>query len=145
MAKRRLPSVCLDEHLPPEVKAGFKDASFRVFRAAESRYRGLDEWEYLATMYARNEVFVTADQEFVNDLADSGLKRHAGVVWLPKQLGREQREGFVELAAAVMRLWVKEYGQFAMRGCLLYPSQTGPTVWDGYANLLIASWARLAA
>jgi hypothetical protein len=145
VAKRRLPSICIDEHLPPEVKTGFQAEGFRVIRANESRYKSVDERHFLGQMYARNEVFATADGEFVDDLAESGLRRHAGIVWLPKQMDREQRTGFVELAATVIKLQVKEDGPFGMRGLLLYPEQTGVRIFDGAKDHLIISWDRLAS
>ncbi len=146
MAKRRqLPSICIDEHLRPEVKTGFRDEGFRVFRAGESKYKSQDERDYLGQMYARNEVFVTSDGEFVDDLVESRFKRHAGVVSMPNQLDRQQQTGFVELAAAFTKFQVKEDGPFAMRGLLLYPEQTGLRVFDGENDHLVISWARLGS
>jgi hypothetical protein len=145
VAKRKLPSICIDEHLRPDVKTGFVDEGFRVFRVAESRYKSRDEHNYVGEMYSNNEVFVTADGEFVDDLIASGLKRHAGVVWMPKQLDRQQQTGFVELAASFIKFQVKEDGPFAMRGLLLYPEQTGLRVFDGKKDHLVISWARMAS
>jgi hypothetical protein len=142
--KRKLPSICLDEHIRPELKAIFRDDGFRVFRANESRYRGRDERDYLDEMYARNEVFVTSDGDFVNDLVESRVKRHAGVVWMPEQLDKEQQDGFAELAASSIKFQVGEEGQFAIRGLVLYPSKDGLTVFDGDKDQLIISWARMA-
>lgn len=85
--KKQLPRICLDEHVPPYVKEHFVAEKFRVIRANESGYKGRNELDYLGEMYANNEVFVTADGKFVDILAESGFKRHAGVVWLPEQNG----------------------------------------------------------
>lgn len=146
VAKRStLPSICVDEQLPSDVEAGFLAQGFRTIRAAESRQRAQDERDYLGKMYARNEVFVTADGELVDDLADSGFKRHAGVVWVPKGLGREPRDEWVEMAAEFIRYWANEFGRFGMRGLVLYPAKAGVQVWDGDEHHLIASWDRLAA
>lgn len=46
-------------------------------------------------------------------------------------MDREQREGFTELAAGSIKVQVREEGQFGMRGLVLYPSQDGPTIFDG--------------
>jgi hypothetical protein len=145
MAKRRLPSICLDEHIPPELKAQFSAAGFRVIRANESSYRGRDEHDYLAEMYSRNEIFVTEDERFVDDVLDSGLRRHAGIVWSPETLDPEQRIGFAELATDWIRSLVREEGPFAMRGTLLYPSKDGPTILVDDKDLLLISWDALMA
>jgi hypothetical protein len=142
VAKRKLPSICLDEHLPPYVKACFRAEGFRVVRASESRYKGRDERDYLDEMYSTNEVFVTAD--FVDDLVESGIKRHAGVVWIPTQVDEEQRTGFSELAASLIKFKVGEDGPFAMRGLLLYPEETGVMIFDSEKDHLLISWDRLA-
>jgi len=60
-------------------------------------------------------------------------------------MDREQRTGFVELAATVIKLQVKEDGPFAMRGLLLYPEQTGVRIFDGAKDHLIISWDRRAS
>src|SRR5690349_1251902 len=110
MPKRRLPTVCLDEHFKPEVKALFRDAGFRVIRASESRYRARDERDYLREMYSRNEVFVTADEEFVDDLVISGFRRHAGVIFIPKRFPAAERSAFAELCARLVRSHVAHEG-----------------------------------
>jgi hypothetical protein len=76
-------------------------------------------------MYAKNEVFVTADQAFIEDLAASGVKRHAGVVWIPKGLESDEQVAFAEVAAHSVKVQSSTAGPFAMRGTVLYPSQTG--------------------
>jgi hypothetical protein len=88
-------------------------------------------------------VFVTADHEFVDDLADSGFKTHAGVVWVPTTLDREQREAWVELCTDAISAQAKEKVRFGMRGLVLYSAQTGIQVWDGDTNYLVISWARM--
>jgi hypothetical protein len=145
VAKRKLPSICIDEHLRPELKAIFRDEGFRAIRANESRYKGRDEIHYLGEMYARNEAFVTADGDFVNHLVASRIRRHAGVVWIPKQLDHEPQDGFAELAASAIKFQVGREGTFAMRGLVLYPSKDGLTVFDGDDDQLIISWARMAS
>lgn len=143
MAKRRLPGICIDEHLPPDVKGQFVEEGFRVIRANESRYKSRDEREYLAEMYSLNEIFVTADEEFVDDVIDSGFRRHAGIVWLPTDLDDEQRTGFADLAAGLIKFHVREVGPFTMRGHILYPTAEGPTLFDGETNQLVISWTSL--
>lgn len=146
MAKRStLPGICVDEQLAPDVEEGFRAQGFRTIRAAESRSGAQDARDRLGKMYARNEVLVTDDGELVDDLADSGFKRHAGVVWIPSGLGREPRVEWVEMAAEFIRYWAGEFGRFGMRGLVLYPARAGVQVWDGDEHHLIASWDRLAA
>jgi hypothetical protein len=142
--RRKLPTICVDEHLPPYVRSGFKDAGFRVVEASRD-YRGRDEREYLGEMYAKNEVFVTADQEFVEDVFREGLARHAGIVWLPAAMDHEQRTGGVELAAALIKFHTAEHGHLGMRGVVLYLARDGFRGWDGRTrtDTLIISWDRL--
>jgi hypothetical protein len=94
-------------------------------------------------MYAKNEVFVTADQAFIEDLAASGVRRHAGVVWIPKGLESDEQVAFAEVAAHSVKVQSSTAGPFAMRGTVLYPSQTGLSYFDGDEDHLIISWERM--
>jgi hypothetical protein len=80
MARKRWPSIFVDEHVSPVVKAAFTGGGFRTVEVArDSRYAGRDEKDYIEEMYAANEVFVTGDAEFVEYVLDK-RPRHACVV-----------------------------------------------------------------
>jgi hypothetical protein len=76
---------------------------------------------------------------------DSGLTRHAGIVWLPTQLDDEQRIGFADFAAGLIKFHVREDGPHTWRGFVLYPTQDGPTWFDGKGEVLLMSWDAMIA
>lgn len=124
MAKRRPLTVCVDEHLPPEVKTTFQHFGFRAIEAARTKgYAGKDEADYLPMLYSQNEIFITGDQEFF-DWAKAERPRHAGIVLVPQQLEHGGREYFCKVAAGYISGYT-EQSRFAMRGILLYPGTDG--------------------
>jgi hypothetical protein len=77
MPKKRRPSIFVDEHVSPAVKAGFTEGGFRTIEVArDSAMR--DEKDYIEEIYAANEAFVTADAEFVQLVCATELLHPAG-------------------------------------------------------------------
>jgi len=100
--KRPLPAVYLDEHIPPTVATVFRP-TFRTFEAARSpRLKGRDEMSYLGELYSDNGIFVTSDLEFVKRVLEAHT-RHAGIVWIPKQLLPEEKVQFAQIVAGYVQ------------------------------------------
>lgn len=113
----------MDEHIVATVTDVFR-RKFKVIEAARtSEFRGRDEHDYLDRLYARNLVFVTSDQEFLEHVIDRNVA-HAGIVYIPTGMSVEEKVYFAEIACA----WV--YGgtrdsALAYRGFILYPAHDG--------------------
>lgn len=119
----RRPGICVDEHIVTAVADVFR-RDFDVIEAAKTNeFRGRDEHDYLDVLYARNLVFVTSDQEFVEHVIDRNVL-HAGIVYIPTGMSVDEKVYFAEIA----RAWV--YGGtrdsvLAFRGFTLYPAHDG--------------------
>ncbi len=141
MTNRKALTVCIDEHVPPEVKAAFQSFGFRAIRAAETRdYQGRDEADYLPLLYSRNEIFVTGDTAFVQRLVDGGPTKHAGVVFVPQQLDRSAREDYCRIAAGYITGFTDQ-SRFALRRHVIYPNVDGLHLIDARRrDRLALSW-----
>jgi len=126
MSKKRShqrPGICVDEHIVTAVTDVFRH-DFNVVEAAKTNeFRGRDEHDYVEVLYARNLVFVTSDQEFVEHVIDRKVV-HAGIVYIPTGMSVDEKVYFAEIA----RAWV--YGgtrdsALAFRGFTLYPAHDG--------------------
>lgn len=84
MAKKRRPTIVVDEHVHPEVAGVYREVGFRTLSAArDRRYAGRDEHDYVDELYAANEIFVTSDLKFMGWVLKEHGTRHAGLVCLP--------------------------------------------------------------
>ena len=134
MPKRRQ-TIYLDEHIDPVVKEIFANAGFRCIRITESRYRGKDEHDYIADLYAERAVFVTSDQRFIEHVA-SGDIRHAGIIWIPSVLYRSEKE----LLAVIIAGYMAGHELRQMRGMILFLAHDGLRLTDGDDDELVASF-----
>jgi len=141
--RNKLPSICVDEHVSPEVASVFK----RIFRTIEaSRWRkvkGRDERDYFRQLFAANTVFVTSDIEFSRYISDKRIK-HAGVVYLPNRLEPGEKLTFAEIAAVFIRGGCRRNSSRAFNRCILYPAHDGVRlVRPRQGDELALSWAEL--
>ena len=121
MAKRKLPTICIDEHVSSTVSEAFAETGFRTIQAGKSlRFKGRDEFNYLAELYADNAIFVTEDGRFFDKLAAGAANRHAGVVLMPVGYPPEVKGSLASLIAGLIKVWVSAEGQRSMRGLVLY-------------------------
>jgi len=119
----RRPGVCVDEHIVTAVTDVFR-RDFNVIEAAKTNeFRGRDEHDYLDVLYARNFVFVTSDQKFVEHVID-GKVVHAGLVYIPTGMLLDEKVYFAEIASAWVRGGTRD-SAFAFRGFTLYPAHDG--------------------
>ncbi len=122
-SRRTLPSIVMDEHVPPSVTAAFRPL-FRTQEAAKHpRLRGRDETDYLSELYARNAIFVTSDVAFVNALANT-TRRHAGVLYIPHELLDDEKVLFAQIAGGYIQ-GACSTSSTALRGRILYPGDDG--------------------
>jgi hypothetical protein len=142
MAKRRRPTVLLDEHVHDEIAIPFREVGFRViFARNDRRYRGRDEHDYIGELYAANEVFVTSDFQFIRWILHEHGTRHAGLVMLPR--GTDELR---ELFAAVCAGWMwgsTDRSPIALRGKILFWSYEGLQQVDDESRIKTAVGAHL--
>lgn len=117
------PTICVDEHLSPQVTASFRRIMPTIHAGKHHKYRGRDERDYLEDMYSKNIVFATSDMEFVGDIYYSRT-RHAGIVYLPVHMSEDEKRFFAEVAATYILGGTKD-SAFAFRGYILYPGHDG--------------------
>jgi len=133
MAKRRY-TLYLDEHIDPAAKPIFEEVGFRCIRISESRYRGQDEHDYVANLYAEGAVFVTGDQRFIEDVEEQRM-RHAGIIWIPATLLRDEKQ----LLVAVMAGFLKGADLRQMKGIIMYLAHDGIHFRGRARDLLVYS------
>ncbi len=106
-------------------------------------YKGRDEADYLPVLYSRNEIFVTGDAEFIRRVLGDRLTGHAGVVFIPQQLNKEDMDYYCGSTAGFIAGYT-ERSRFALRGHVIYPDATGlHVVNEKGRDELVASWARV--
>jgi hypothetical protein len=121
--RSKLPSICVDEHIPPNVTARFRLVLRTVEASKQARFRGRDEREYLRELFAQNTVFATSDVKFVEDTRSRGVK-HAGLIYLPNRMTDSEKEYFAELAAVFVQGGCRSSSS-AFHNCILYPAHDG--------------------
>jgi hypothetical protein len=140
--KSKRPSIYCDEHLSQEVCAAFREAGLRTIEIRkDSTLKGRDEKTYISELYRRNGIFVTSDEEAIQDFLQRKVK-HAGIVFVPKQMEPREKALWAGLAAEFIR-GATSNGPFALRGEVIYPAHDGLRVTRAASDELMASWDRL--
>lgn len=139
MAKKyvsTLPTIYLDEH------ASFMRPSFTVMRVIEiskTRYKGIDERNFIAELYRLNGILITSDRDFAEEISENNQIKHAGIVYVPKELSKEEKLHFGEIICAYIKGECKN-GVFRFRNMILFPGHDGlRSVFKGKSTLDI-SW-----
>ena len=139
--RRQLPSICVDEHIAPQVADAFRP-DFRVIEVAKtSRFKGRDEKDFLPELYRENAVFVTSDAAFVERAIEVGM-RHAGIVYVPPQLAEDEKVFIAEVVAALLKAECMS-SPHAFRDCVAYPGYDGLHVIRDETDRIVVSWNRL--
>jgi len=120
---RRLPSICVDEHILPSVAQAFRGYLSTIEARNDGRFKGRDERSYLAKLYSQNVVFVTSDIEFAEEARRERLK-HAGIIYIPNRMLEDEQVYFAQVAAAFVKGGCRD-SRAAFRGCILYPGTDG--------------------
>lgn len=82
---KQLPSICLDEHVHPNVADSFR-TSYRTIEVAQTnKFKARDERDFITELFQENTIFVTSDREFVDEAVDKNLK-HAGIIFIPNSM-----------------------------------------------------------
>ncbi|WP_040953598.1 hypothetical protein [Coxiella burnetii] len=137
--KGKLPTICLDEH------ANFMRPSFqsmRVIEISKTKLKGMDERNFISTtLYEWNGIFVTCDQEFVAEIAENIHLRHAGIVFIPKGMTKDEKFLFGEIVCGYIR-GACTHGKFALQNTIFYPGYNDlRSIYMG-KDLLEISWDR---
>ena len=129
----------------PRVAEAFR-LTFRTIEVSQTnRLKGRDELDFLPELYRENAVFVTSEGVFVNRAIEDGL-RHAGIVFVPKQMTVDEKVLFAEIVVGFI-LGGCSHSPFVFRGFVLYPAHDGLRTivskqdrlefsWDWLSNML---------
>lgn len=144
MRKYKLLTIAIDEQLPPEIEKPFRYFGFRVIKINKTnKYKGKDERDYLGELYANNCAFITSDEIFVKEVLDEKLK-NAGMIFIPKQMERNEKEIFAWVASGfIMRIYEID-GKNGLRNKVAYPAHEGFHVIENGNDKLDASWSWLS-
>ena len=118
-SKQRV-TLYLDEHIDPEIKDLLLSIGYRAIRIKESRFRGQDERDFIATLRSQQAVFVTSDYNFVRYVDENGVK-HGGIWCIPVKLTRQERS----TAAAIIAGFSLGAPARHMRDFILYLAHDG--------------------
>lgn len=141
-ASRRLPSICIDENLSPEVADQFRAAGFRVIEVSKHPgLRGRDERDFLGELLRENAVFVTGDAEFVRELVDRP-RRHPGIVFIEQGSSAKDKAWF-SLTAAYGIVGRCDESPHAFAGRIAYVADDGIRVIHRGMETLAYSWPAL--
>jgi hypothetical protein len=141
-ASRRLPSICIDENLSPEVANQFRSAGFRVIEVAKHPgLRGRDERDFLGDLLRENAVFVTGDAEFVRELVNRP-RRHPGIVFVEQSFSAEDKASYC-LTVAYGIIGRCDESPHAFAGRIVYAGDDGIRVIYRGKDTLAYSWPAL--
>ena len=137
--RRRLPSVCVDEHISPEVAVAFRQVLQTVEASKLRELKGRDERDYIRELRAQNTVFATSDVAFVEHIRRHNI-RHAGIIYIPNRMTGTEKLTFAEIAAAFV-LGGSRSSSVAFHNCILYPAHDGlRLIRPRRGNELAFSW-----
>ena len=137
-SRKKLPSMCVDEHMDPKVAAAFRE-TFRTLEVSRThRLRGREESDYIDELYRENAIFVTSDAEFVNNAVEHGLK-HAGIIFIPESMTISEKVLFAEIVGGFVRGGCSG-SPFSFRGSVLYPAHDGLRTILSQKDKLEFSW-----
>jgi len=136
--KKRRFTVYLDEHVDPVIKEIFTAVGFRCIRISESKYRGQDERNYIGKLRSESAVFVTGDQEFVEDVDERKI-RHGGIIWIPASLPRDEKQTL----AAIMAGYMKGLDLRLMKDIVMYVAHDGLRLHSGDKDELAYSFPQI--
>jgi hypothetical protein len=138
VAKKRRFTVYLDEHVDPAMKEIFTVVGFRCIRISESKYRGQDERDYIGKLRSESAVFVTGDQEFVEDVDEQKI-RHGGIIWIPASLLRDEKQ----ILAAIMAGYLQGVDLRLMKDIVMYITHDGVRLRSGARDELVYSFPQI--
>ena len=138
----RLPRICLDEHIHPRVADAFRPEFRTVEIAQTNRFRGRDESDFISELYRENAIFVTSDRLYVEEAVEAHV-RHAGIIFVPKQLMLDEKVFFAALVGGYIRGACSHGSRIPLRGCVLYPGMDGLHSVVSAKDTLEVSWRRL--
>lgn len=135
--KNNFPTIYLDEHLN-YIKRVFQ--SLRVIEISKTRLKGLDERCYISCeLYKNNGIFVTSDREFIEDIYNSKHIKHAGIVFIPKEMSQAGKLSFGEIACGYIK-GACTHSRFIWRNIIIYPGNDGLRTVYKDNDLLEFSW-----
>ena len=135
---RELPAIFIDENIIPDVIIAFRP-NFRTFEIShQNKFKGKDEKDYIAELYASNGIFITSDAKFVNYVLDNGIK-HAGIVLIPEQMTNSEKSFFADIVCGFIKGGCSS-SPFTFRNFVFYPAHDGLRTINKGNDKLEFSW-----
>jgi hypothetical protein len=132
-------TIYLDEHLPSEIKIPFQEMKLRTLEISKTKkYAGRNEFDYIHELFSENAVFATSDLEFVEGILDQNTK-HAGIVYIPKDMARDDKITFVWAAAGFIR-GLTDNSSVLVHNQIIYPAVDGVHIFEKGKDKLDMSW-----
>ena len=132
-------NIYLDEHLMSEIKIPFQEMRLRTIEISKTKkYAGRNENDYINELFSENAVFITSDLEFVERILDQSTK-HAGIVYIPKEMDKEEKITFAWAAAGLIR-GLTDTSCISAHNKIIYPSYDGIHIIEKGKDKLDTSW-----
>lgn len=114
----------------------------RVIETSKSRkFWHIDEREYLRDIKKENAIFITQDSEFIEDIA-TDRTAHSGVVYVDNKMELQKRVDYIAKVVVLIQAFT-EYADSNIKNKIIFPSENGIHITDGYTNSIFVSWDKL--
>ena len=116
----------LDEHISAKAHLEFTSAGLScVCINRTKRFSGRDERDYISEIASEGAIYVTSDNEFINWLADSGVKYY-GIIWMPSMRDMDDSLWFYySILASQLLKEININGKSSLWRKILYVSANG--------------------
>jgi hypothetical protein len=140
MPKSPLPLIYCDVHIKQGALEAFTELGFKYIRIPQSKYRGIDEKDFIGNLYAENALFATGDVEFTKWVREQNIK-HAGILEIHPDFDNEEAKWTADGVAKIAKVLIRQRGKHALRRHIIYLDIDGFRVFDdkGDDNLFY-SW-----
>ena len=121
--QRSLPSIYLDQHIDRTVADAFRPI-FRTIEVSQSaHFRGRDEHDFLPELSRENAIFVTSDEEFIDDVLNDEIP-HTGIVFIPSQMDLDEKVLFAVIVGGFIQGACSE-SKSQLHNHVIYPADEG--------------------
>ena len=142
MPKPPLPKIYCDVHIKPGAIEGFTKQRFKCIHIPKSKYRELDERDFIGYLYAENALLATGDLTFTKHVLDNNVK-HAGIIEIPPDYDNEEAAAYAELLAKFVAVYIEDDGKHAWRRRIIYLAHDGVTIIHNTGDEHRYSWEEL--
>jgi len=129
MPKPPLPKIYCDVHIKPGAIEAFTEVGFKCIRIPQSKYRGIDEHDFIGDLYAENPLFATGDLAFTKRVREQNVK-HAGILEIQQDLDNEEANWTADGLAKIAKELIRQFGKHALRRHIIYLGNDGFRIFD---------------